>query len=171
MSALYNLKEPEYRVHKIFMEEESKPKLKLKRLDDDDDDSEEIKPVSKKRSQPQEREAAPHQEPHQSKSTAAPIAKPSPSYQPQKSEPQKLCGETSSDKLSMEVKEEANLSIKEDKLQHIKSEVSSGESLKRPKSQSQDTTTEQKSQPEKKAKVLGPTLPPHLAQKTNPQVR
>ncbi|MPC12370.1 uncharacterized protein E2C01_005061 [Portunus trituberculatus] len=158
-------KEPECKVHKIFLEEESKPKQKLKRLDDDDD-SEEIKAVSKQQSQPQERGAAPHQEPHQSKSSPAPMAKPLPSYQPQKSEPQKYGGETSPDKLCKEVKDEGS---KEDKPKHIKSEVSSSETLKRPQSQSQDTSTEQKSQPEKKAKVLGPTLPPHLAQKTNPQ--
>ncbi|KAK8376160.1 hypothetical protein O3P69_008702 [Scylla paramamosain] len=160
-------KEPEYRVHKIFLEEESKPKLKLKRLDDDD--SEEIKPVSKKRSQPQEKEAAAHREPHQRKSSPAPIAKASPSHKAQKSEPQKLCGEASSDELSKEIKEEASLFSKEEKPQHIKSEASSGETLKRPKPQSQDSSTEQKDQPEKKAKVLGPTLPPHLAHKTNPQ--
>ena len=173
------LQEPENRVHKIFLEEESKPKLKLKRLDDDDED-EEMERRLRQKSLSRAKERGGHCQPPQRK-----ITKMLPSHQAQRSEAQEGKEEGRSDKHSKsEVGEKTNISAKDDKLKDINSLASSCEGTLRDgnrensresekkatllgpphETKSQDSNTEENCQSEKKATLLGPALPPHNTQ-------
>ncbi|XP_050687166.1 kanadaptin-like isoform X1 [Eriocheir sinensis] len=164
-------KEPEPRVHKIFLEEEPKRKIKLKRLDEDDDDD--VKPVVKESRPFKMRDEVRGSQARQSPSRPTHTM---PSDHAMKTELVTTESQTTDAKKVMEEKpdipaqevlskaSEKHLPDKEKKPTQVSSEAAEDEETsKKAEDQNQESSTAGSSQPEKKARVLGPTLPPHLA--------
>lgn len=182
MTQEYDLQEPEPRIHKIFLEEEPQNKIKLRRLDDDDD---EVKPVVKEsRLSNVKKEVRGsqawhgHSRPAHTKHTVP--ADQTRKTEPIKTEPQpqdaKVVMKEKSDIPAAEALNEAAEKHSPDrgkKLSQVNSEaMEDKETPKKAEDQSPESSTAGSSQSEKKARVLGPTLPPHLTHlKTSTQVR
>lgn len=181
----HDLQEPEPRIHKIFLEEEPKKKIKLRRLDEDDDEG--VKPaVQESRPFKMRDEVRGSQaRPSPSRPThPAHTTRTVPPAQAMKAELVKTESQTTDAKKVMEEKpdipaqevlskaSEKHLPDKEKTPSQASSEATEDkETSKKAEDQSQESTTAGSSQAEKKARVLGPTLPPHLAHlKTSTQV-
>lgn len=176
----HDLQEPERRVHKIFLEEESKSKVKLRRLDEDDDEDKKLVVKESRPSKAREEVKDIHaKQSHTRPAHTVPSVQAVKTELPVKTEAlpsdAKKVMEERSDIPAPKVVNEACEEPLPDK-DRILSEGSSKAvedegSSERTEDQSQESSTAGSSKPEKKARVLGPTLPPHLAHlKTSSQV-